>query len=646
MITSIFARELIEADLFARRAAQAGGTRKVTVDGAARTITYPFPSPEDWRDCWIYFLMLDRFNNPVARPAGPWNMKYGFRQGGTFKGVKDQLGYISDLGARAIWLSPALKNSMPADWEYNYHGYGIQDFLNLDPRFSSDGTLETAEREFAELVDEAHARGIYVILDIVLNHAARVFDYRFDGTTQGDFSSPQIMAAPLGQEPHIEWIDKSGKARQDWTDAIPSGTPLSPDDAVWPSDLQVKEFFRRRGNKLSDTPPPDGFVPGDFGVMRQLVVEYDAAGSQQQALTNTYGRMPVLNILIQAYKFLIAKYDVDGFRIDTVKYVAPDEIQTYGNAMREFALSIGKRNFFTFGEVYDQESVINEFVGRHSSEVEGFGLDAALDFPAFYVLPSAAKGLCGVEAVREVFEKRKKAETGLISSHGEAGKYFVTFLDNHDQKERFNHPASIGEQISLGLTALFCLQGIPCLYYGTEQGLQGTVDAQGNPDLGRDLESVREALWGRPPSGFDRANGLYRQIQTLSRVRMNEPALRYGRIYFRQMSGNGIDFGHSAGAGGVIAFSRVLFDREVLLVANTSTAHRFTGQVLIDLDLNRKPVSMSIEFSNIGTEGTTSTRIVSQARFYNEAGSLTGVGDTAVLDVDLAPMEAQIVAPP
>jgi hypothetical protein len=49
----------------------------------------------------------------------------------------------------------------------------------------------------------------------------------------------------------------------------------------------------------------------------------------------------------------MAKFDIDGYRIDTVKYVDPDRVEQFGNAMREFALSIGKRNFFTFGEIYD-----------------------------------------------------------------------------------------------------------------------------------------------------------------------------------------------------------------------------------------------------------------------------------------------------
>ncbi len=636
MATEILSPELIQIEHDVMEAAKNGKTKTIVVDGVSKVIPYPFPSPEDWRDCWIYFLMMDRFNNPDVPPQFTWNQRCDGWQGGTFKGVKEQLGYIENLGAKAIWLSPVLKN---AKWSNTYYGYAIQDFLNLDPRFASDHTVATAERELNELVEEAHARGIYIILDIVLNHSAQVFNYVLNGSLVNEFASQQIMDAPFGQEPPIEWIDRTGKPQSNLLNDIPSGFKLSPDDAVWPSDLQVKEFFRRRGDKLTDAPPPDGFVRGDFGTMRQLVVEYDAAQPAQPGLLNKYGRSPVLNILIRIYQNMIAKYDIDGFRLDTVKYVAPDAIQTFGNAMREFALSIGKKNFFTFAEVYDQESIIDEFIGRHSSAVDGFGLDAALDFPTFYNLPWAAKGLCEVEKVRAVFENRKKAETGLISSHGEAGKYFVSFLDNHDQPGRFNNIATPKEQVSLGLTALFCLQGVPCLYYGTEQGLQGTIDANGS------LESVREALWGKGPSAFDQTNPLFVHIQAIARLRMSEPAIRYGRIYFREISGNGSDFGHSFGKGGMLAFSRILYNREIMIAANTSPTQNFQGQILLDLDLNRPPRKMSLVYSNLGTSGTATARIINQAKFYDSPGNLKGTSDTAALDVNLAPMEIQIFAP-
>ena len=190
MASGIFDPSVAEIIADAQTAARQGRTRAVTISGAVRQVAFPFPSPADWRDTWIYFLLLDRFNNPDKPPKGIWNRRFDSRQGGTLSGVRAQLGYLEQLGVKAVWLSPVLKSAKP-DFAFNYHGYGAQDFLNLDERLASDGTRDSAERELTALVDEAHARGMHVILDIVLNHTARVFDYVLeDGVVSsfGDWS--------------------------------------------------------------------------------------------------------------------------------------------------------------------------------------------------------------------------------------------------------------------------------------------------------------------------------------------------------------------------------------------------------------------------------------------------------------------------
>ncbi|HEV2481563.1 MAG TPA: alpha-amylase family glycosyl hydrolase [Puia sp.] len=606
-----------------------------------------FPSPADWRDIWIYMLMTDRFNNPVQAPASTaatppsaWNERYGYRQGGTFKGIEARLDYLAALGVGALWITPVLKNSMAPGWEYNYHGYGIQDFLAIDGRFASDGTEATAEQELAELVAAAHARGIYIIFDIVINHTAQVFDYDLNGGIVADFTNPAIMNAPPGSEPPIEWIDHTGTPQPAWTDTLPPG--IGPDDAVWPSDLQRADFFRRRGNRLSDaSPAPGQFIKGDFDTLRQLVMEYAATAANQQTLRTQYGEYPLLTILIMAYWYLIARFDIDAFRIDTVKYVNPDIVENFGNAIREFALSIGKKNFFIFGEIYDNEQTIEDFIGRNSTD--GFGIDAALDYPLFYVLPGFAKGTLPVETVRSIFINRKVAEAEKLSSHGEAGKYFVSFLDNHDQWQRFNTPDTPPQQILLGLAILFTLQGIPCVYYGTEQGLQGTVNANGQPDLSAP-ESVREAIWGKTPVAFDQTNPFYRDLQTIGTLRNNESTLQYGRIYFRELSGNGRDFGLSTGIGGVLAFSRILAAREVLILANSSTTNAFQGFVLADTDTNRTLPLFTVAYSNLGTTGTGRMQYFPSVNFYSGT-QFTGAAEAIALHIVLAPMEVQILTP-
>ena len=187
--------------------------------------------------------------------------------------------------------------------------------------------------------------------------------------------------------------------------------------------------------------------------------------------------------LIAAYEYVIARFDVDGFRIDTLRYLEGDLPRRFGNAVREFAESLGKRNFFTFGEVLDNtaENDIARFIGRNTLDVTNqqlVGVDAALDYPLFSTLKPVVKGLAAPAAVIEMYGQRKTVEADIVSSHGDATRFFVTFLDNHDMKERIRYeapgnPAEFDDQVTLGLACLFALPGIPCVYYGTEQGLHG-----------------------------------------------------------------------------------------------------------------------------------------------------------------------------
>jgi len=95
----------------------------------------------------------------------------------------------------------------------------------------------------------------------------------------------------------------------------------------------------------------------------------------------------VRNALVRAYQYAIAAFDVDGFRIDTLKFIEPDFALVFGNAMREYALSIGKRNFFTFGEVYDSEEQIARFIGRPTS-VDGDMMDEGRRSRPVMILPT------------------------------------------------------------------------------------------------------------------------------------------------------------------------------------------------------------------------------------------------------------------
>lgn len=157
-----------------------------------------FPSPTHWEDEVLYFLMADRFSDgketnyldnqgqlvssgttPLfqAGDAGSatatpqdeaaWKEAGAAFVGGTISGITSKLGYLQRLGITAIWISPIFKQVAS---QQTYHGYGIQNFLDVDPRFGT-------RQELVDLVAVAHSLGIRVILDIILNHSGDVFAY-------------------------------------------------------------------------------------------------------------------------------------------------------------------------------------------------------------------------------------------------------------------------------------------------------------------------------------------------------------------------------------------------------------------------------------------------------------------------------------
>jgi glycosidase len=412
-----------------------------------------------------------------------------------------------------------LKN-LPFD-DSAYHGYGIHDFLCAEPRFAEDP--DRADEELRTLVDAAHAMGMYVIFDVVLNHTGDVFAYEPNGG--------------------VLWRDATGTPRFRAVENI-SDRPRGA--LVWPVELQRDHFFRRQGAPRADG---DDTV-GDFGPLKQMMT----------------GNEEVQRLLIRAYQYVIARFDADGFRIDTLRYLKGDLARRFGEAMRSFASTIGKRNFFTFGRRYATSA----------------GIDAVYDYGLYDRLRGVIKGLTPPAALEEVYRGR---------SHGEATRRYVTFLGNHDVKQRVRYFPPGGErqfdaQVTLGLSCLFALPGIPCVYYGTEQGLHGAGSDPG----------VREALWGGP--GLDEGSNFFREVARIAEIRRREAALRYGEIFLRPVSGDGVNFGISPFPKGVIAFSRILDGKEAIVVANTSVSETARLYVLVDAQLGKAGSAYRLIYSN------------------------------------------------
>jgi glycosidase len=584
---------------------------------AAGTAQAPFPSPMDWRDLPIYFLMVDRFagTNPIRHQPFDDPGYYDF-QGGNFAAIQQQLPYIKDLGFQAIWLSPVLKN-YPAD--NTYHGYGIYDFIHAEPRFATPGG--NADNELRALIDAAHALGIYIIFDIVLNHTGEGFVYVCDSSDNLCQTNSGSLACFHPNPMNIEWRDPQGNpvAADDIIENI--ANPDS-DALVWPKELQQNVFFRRQGQ-----PDPNGDdTVGDFDSLRQMMTD----------------NLELESYLIRAYQYVIARFDVDAFRIDTLRYLKGGLPCTFGNATREFALSIGKKNFFTFGEVDDgnAENDIAKFIGRNTSNSQGdmVGVDAALDYPLYFALKPVIKGLAPTSNVVGMYQYRKSVENDILSSHGDATRFFVTFLDNHDVQDRIRYwqPGSqpqIDSQVVAGLACLFSLQGIPCLYYGTEQGLHGR---------GSD-PAVREALWCGP--GFGRTNPFYQEIKNINAMRAKSPALRYGRQYFRPISGNMVNFAVSTSFPSVIAFSRILNDEEVVVVYNSYNGPLPPLYIIIDATLNPVDSAFRLLYSNNpNPQASQPVQVAANNVIVAEVDGSTGFGPVTVLALQLGATEVQVLS--
>lgn len=131
----------------------------------------------NWEDQVIYFVLTDRFNDgdPTNNSQGmgeynPYDLDY--YSGGDIQGIIDQVDYIKNLGATAVWISPPVANQWlnPLINVTGYHGYWARNFKTVDEHF---GTLNT----YKNLSNTLHNNGMYLIQDIVPNHTGNFFTY-------------------------------------------------------------------------------------------------------------------------------------------------------------------------------------------------------------------------------------------------------------------------------------------------------------------------------------------------------------------------------------------------------------------------------------------------------------------------------------
>lgn len=560
-----------------------------------------YPSPSAWEDQVLYFLMLDRFSdgreigyrdnqgNPVSTGSTPlyqfsdagnavatpedkqrWTDAGQKWVGGTLQGLASKLGYLRRLGVSAIWVSPIFRQ---VAFQETYHGYGVQNFLEVDPHFGSREDLQA-------LVREAHEHGIYVILDIILNHSGDVFSYdpdRYLTNTNGG----QLLDARWDGSvyPVKGFNDAEGNPTLPFRHVdLQTHSSAWPEGAIWPSEFQEPSVFTQKGH-ISNWDYYPEYLDGDFFDLKDIHL----GGGD----IDHYQPSPALKALAEVYKFWIAYADIDGFRVDTVKHMDPGATRFFAGVMHEFTQSIGKENFYLIGEITGGRT-------RAFDTLEVTGLDAALGVDD---IPDKLEYLVkGYRNPSDYFDLFRNSLLVNKESHVWFRNKVVTFFDDHDQvrkgqnKARFCADPDAWKVLLNALALKVTTLGIPCIYYGTEQ----FFDGHGDND-----RYIREAMFGgefgpfqsRNRHGFNEDGPVYKELSKVLALRRKKLALRRGRQYLRQISGDGANFGLPVLIGdrirSVIPWSRIFNDHEILLAINTDYDQPRSAWVTIDNDLHQ-----------------------------------------------------------
>jgi glycosidase len=565
-------------------------------------------SPAAWEDQVFYFLMLDRFSDGKEKAyrdnegnivttgetpmfqssdtgnaigtdedAKQWRDAGSRWVGGTLNGLASKLGYLKRLGVTAIWISPIFKQIA---FQETYHGYGIQNFLDVDCHFGSREDLKT-------LVDEAHKLGIHVILDIILNHSGNVFGYAPDRYDTVDKDGKHFMDPRWDGRPYkVEGFhDHNGEASSIAFTSTPNGVGI--DDAVWPKGFQEPHCYTQKGRITNWDYDPE-FREGDFCDLKDIHLGVGDADNYQPSLA--------LRALCQVYKFWIAYADIDGFRVDTVKHMDLGATRYFSSVIHEFAQSLGKENFYLIGEITGGRE-------RAFHTLEDTGLDAALGIDD---IPDKLEYLVkGCRNPQDYFSLFRNSLLVQKDSHVWFKDKVVTVYDDHDQvrkgekKARFCAGDKTWPKLALNVLALNATTlGIPCIYYGSEQGFDG----EGGND-----RYIREAMFGgefgpfrnRDRHCFNENSALYQELAKILELRKQKQyiALRRGRQYLRQISASGDEgsFGYPHIIGermlSIVPWSRIFDNQEIVLAINTDAEIHRTAWVTIDSQLHEGKAS-------------------------------------------------------
>ena len=309
----------------------------------------------DFREETIYFLLTARWNN--GDTSNDYYNRDRYKEGdpqwrGDFAGLIERLDYIQDLGFTAIWITPPIENRSGLD----YHGYHGYDWYTIDPRLESPGAT------YQDLIDAAHARGIKIIQDVVVNHSSQygirgqvwidhlpIKYYVEEGSQQGDIDLGPYQGN-LGdyRSPYRE--DNDNPVAPEWfrerqtsdpEGLVPLEDPLTGTMVPSPG-YNPNRFFGIDANTLdADWYHQDGFIMGGDWESAYPLQQKHLAGDCIDLATERQNVKDYINGAIYQYLDM----GVDAIRVDTVKHVERDNLLEYVDAWKAH-----REGLFVFGE--------------------------------------------------------------------------------------------------------------------------------------------------------------------------------------------------------------------------------------------------------------------------------------------------------
>ena len=368
----------------------------------------------------LYMLMPDRFAQGAGHNAQVKGMRAykedrtqpSLRHGGDLNGIREHLDYFLDLGVTALWLTPVLENDSP-DTENGfstYHGYATTDYYRVDPRFGTND-------DYRRLCDEAHRKGLKVVMDMIFNHSG------FEHPWTKDMPAKDWLNTP-------EWLTQKGKYQQ-------TSYKLTPVVDPYASKVDLKETTE------------GWFVPSmpDLNQHNPHLMRY----------------------LIQNSIWWIETVGIDGIRMDTYPYA-------YADAMAQWMKELDEEypNFNTVGETWVTEPAYTaawQKDSRLDSGMPNSYLKTVMDF-AFFDRLSKAKN----EETDGWWEGMNRIYGSFVYDYLYPNPSSVmAFIENHDT-DRFLGNGRDTLALKQALALLLTVRRIPQLYYGTEVLMNGTKE--------------------------------------------------------------------------------------------------------------------------------------------------------------------------